>query len=97
MFLSTHLNHSSYFINQMTNHFESLRSKISGPVFSIVTPFREYDDQTIGALERYINYAYESGARNFYVMGYNSRFSELSWEEIKILIRLFLKLLRVLR
>ena len=86
MSLSTHLNHSPFFTNLMINHFESLRSKISGPVFSIVTPFREYDDQIdFGALERYINYAYESGARNFYVMGYNSRFSELSWEEIKIL------------
>ena len=57
----------------MTNHFESLRSRSLNPVFSIVTPFREYDDQIdFGALERYINYAYESGARNFYVMGYNS-------------------------
>jgi 4-hydroxy-tetrahydrodipicolinate synthase len=70
----------------MSNHLELLRQKIRGPVFSIITPFRERDDAIdFAALERYITYAYESGARNFYVMGYNSRFSELSWEEIKIL------------
>lgn len=70
----------------MSDYFASLRSKIQGPVFSIVTPFREHDDEIdYTAIERYITYAYESGARNFYVMGYNSRFSELSWEEIKIL------------
>lgn len=70
----------------MTDHFNSLRSKIRGPVFSIVTPFRERDDNIdFVALERYLANAYKSGARNFYVMGYNSRFSELSWEEIKIL------------
>ena len=70
----------------MTHHFSSLRSRICGPVFSIVTPFREHDDNIdFNALERYIAYAYASGARNFYVMGYNSRFSELSWEEIKLL------------
>jgi len=70
----------------MSNHLELLRQKIRGPVFSIVTPFHERDDAIdFAALERYIAYAYEAGARNFYVMGYNSRFSELSWEEIKIL------------
>ncbi|MES0488490.1 MAG: dihydrodipicolinate synthase family protein [Leptospirales bacterium] len=68
------------------NHLENLRSKIKGPVFSIVTPFREKDDEIdFDALEKYINYAYEAGARIFYVMAYNSRFSELSWEEIKVL------------
>lgn len=70
----------------MTNDLQFLRSRISGPIFSIVTPFRESDDEIdFASLEKYITYAYQSGARNFYVMGYNSRFSELSWEEIKIL------------
>ena len=36
-------------------------------------------------MEKYINNAYTSGATQFYVMGYNSRFHELSWDEIKIL------------
>ena len=67
-------------------HLEALRGRIQGPVFSVVTPFRESDDSIdFKALERYLEYAYEAGARIFYVMGYNSRLSELSWEEIKLL------------
>lgn len=68
------------------NHLEHLRARIKGPVFSVITPFREDDDEIdYKALERYLVYVYESGGRIFYVMGYNSRFSELSWEEIKVL------------
>jgi len=70
----------------MSNNLRRLREKIVGPVFSVVTPFKEYNDEiNFEALERYIQYAYRCGARNFYVMGYNSRFSELSWAEIKTL------------
>ena len=54
-----------------------------GPVYSIVTPFQEDLSIDFGKLEEYINYAYDAGAEQFYVMGYNSRFSELSWDEIK--------------
>tara|TARA_B100002019_G_C21225200_1_gene577003 strand:+ start:244 stop:1170 length:927 start_codon:yes stop_codon:yes gene_type:complete len=54
-----------------------------GPVFSIVTPFKEDKSIDYDSLGKYINNAYDSGAKNFYVMGYNSRFSELSWDEIK--------------
>ena len=53
-----------------------------GPVYSIVTPFKEDLSIDFNRLEQYINYAYTGGATQFYVMGYNSRFSELSWDEI---------------
>jgi len=66
-------------------NLEDLRSRIKGPVFSVVVPFKDNDDIDFEKIESYISYAYQSGARIFYVMGYNSRFSELSWEEIKIL------------
>ena len=56
-----------------------------GPVFSIVTPFNNDLEIDFDALEAYISNAYKSGATQFYVMGYNSRFHELSWDEIKIL------------
>jgi len=70
----------------MSSHLDQLRENLRGPTFSVVTPFRQKDDAIdFTALERYLAYAYESGARNFYVMGYNSRYSELSWEEIKML------------
>tara|TARA_A100001011_G_C14248055_1_gene816522 strand:+ start:60 stop:1007 length:948 start_codon:yes stop_codon:yes gene_type:complete len=54
-----------------------------GPVYSIVTPFQKDLSIDFGKLEEYINYAHDAGAEQFYVMGYNSRFSELSWDEIK--------------
>jgi len=68
------------------SYLDDLQTKIKGPIFSVVVPFRPKDDEIdFSALEGYLEYAYSSGARNFYVMGYNSRFSELSWEEIKVL------------
>lgn len=65
------------------NHLEGLRERIHGPVFSIVTPFLEDGRIDFGRLEAYIGRIYSSGGRIFYVMAYNSRFSELSWPEIK--------------
>jgi len=67
-------------------HLDEIRNKITGPVFSVITPFRETDDEIdYDALEKYLQYTYDAGGRIFYVMAYNSRFHELSWEEIKIL------------
>ncbi|GAB4375117.1 MAG: hypothetical protein Kow0075_01300 [Salibacteraceae bacterium] len=65
--------------------YDKVRNRINGPVYSIVTPFLENEAIDWLNLERYIDAAYAQGARMFYVMGYNSRFSQLSWEEIKIL------------
>ena len=65
-----------------------------GPVFSIVTPFKDNLEIDFDALEKYINNAYTSGATQFYVMGYNSRFHELSWDEIKILNRNVVKIVK---
>jgi 4-hydroxy-tetrahydrodipicolinate synthase len=65
---------------------DNLRNRIKGPVFSVITPFKK-DNHTIdfSVLEAYLNLIYNSGGRIFYVMGYNSRFSQLSWDEIKVL------------
>ncbi len=68
------------------NYLDNIKQKIKGPVFSILTPFREKDDRIdFESLEKYIEYAYKVGARIFYVMAYNSRFSLLTNEEIKVL------------
>lgn len=64
-------------------NYDEIKAKIKGPVFSIVTPFKTDDSIDFDSLEKYIEYAYKQGATNFYVMGYNSRYSELSWDEIK--------------
>lgn len=68
----------------MMKDLTALRQKIHGPVFSILTPFREQDDEIdFPTLERYLHQIYDAGGRIFYVMGYNSRYSQLSWDEIK--------------
>ncbi len=67
----------------MTSNFLALKDKIKGPVFSIVTPFKKNDSIDYYSLNNYINKIYSAGGRIFYVMAYNSRYSELSWEEIK--------------
>jgi dihydrodipicolinate synthase/N-acetylneuraminate lyase len=62
----------------------ALRDRIRGPVFSVITPFRESDDGIdYDSLARYLRLIHDGGGRIFYVMGYNSRFSELSWDEIR--------------
>ena len=73
------------------------RGGLEGPVFSIVTPFKEgSEDIDYGALERYVEYAYQGGARAFYVMAYNSRYSQLSFEEIKELNAFVIKAVKQL-
>lgn len=65
---------------------ESLKARIKGPVFSVITPFKEIDDEIdYLTLKAYLEKVFDAGGRIFYVMGYNSRFSELSWDEIKTL------------
>ena len=60
-----------------------LRNKIKGPVFSIVTPFNKDQSIDFESLKKYIELISEAGGHIFYVMAYNSRYSELSWDEIK--------------
>ncbi len=60
-----------------------IRSKIKGPAFAIVTPFTEGGEHVdYESLQNYVDFLYEGGAKVFYVMGYNSRFSLLSDEEV---------------
>ena len=66
--------------------YQEIRERLQGPIFSIVTPFiPESEEIDYLSIEKYIDDAYAEGARVFYVMAYNSRYSELSWEEIKTL------------
>ena len=64
---------------------DNIREKIVGPIFPIITPFvdNENNDIDYDSLESYIKFLYKNGARVFYVMTYNARFSLLSWEEMK--------------
>tara|TARA_A100001015_G_scaffold162864_1_gene180992 strand:- start:2525 stop:3502 length:978 start_codon:yes stop_codon:yes gene_type:complete len=64
-------------------NYLSLKKKLYGPIFSIITPFDQYQQIDFKKLENYIKYLYEGGAKNFYVMVYNSRYGLLSESEIK--------------
>ena len=75
----------------MNSHFQKLQTQIKGPVFSILTPFNPSNDEIdFEALENYIQKVFDAGGRVFYVMAYNSRYSQLTFEEIKAL-NLFVK------
>ena len=66
----------------------------AGPVHCIVTPFKEDMSIDFASLENYLQYSMDAGANKFYVMAYNSRFSELSWDEIKILNKFVTKFVK---
>lgn len=59
-----------------------IRNKLKGPIFSIITPFNKKGEIDYSALRKYIKYLYFKGARNFYVMAYNSRLTLMSEKEI---------------
>mgnify|MGYP001359894862 CR=1 FL=1 len=65
------------------NQSSKLKKKLKGPIFSIITPFNKKGEIDYYVLEKYLNYLYFKGARNFYVMVYNSRLSLLTEKEIK--------------
>ncbi|TQE98247.1 MAG: dihydrodipicolinate synthase family protein [Spiribacter salinus] len=67
----------------MTTRYDELRTRIRGPVYSIVTPFREDEEVDWDVLSGYIDLIYERGGRIFYAMAYNSRYSQLTDGEIK--------------
>lgn len=60
----------------------TLKEKLKGPIFSIITPFNKKGDIDYDSLKHYLNYLYLNGARNFYVMAYNSRLTLLNEREI---------------
>ena len=62
--------------------FRDLKNKLDGPFYTIFTPFDDQYEVDYDVLERYLSRMYEQGARKFYAMAYNSRYSQLSHTEI---------------
>jgi len=61
----------------------SLKDRIKGPVFSIITPFKNNGkDIDYESLENYIQYMYDNGAKIFYAMAFNTRYLLMSEDEI---------------
>lgn len=64
------------------NKTNSIKNKIIGPIFSVITPFKMNGDIDFIAIKNYLKFLYKRGARVFYVMFYNSRLGLLSEKEI---------------
>lgn len=61
----------------------SLKNRIKGPVFSIITPFKNNGkDIDYDSLENYIQYMYDNGAKIFYAMAFNTRYLLMNEDEI---------------
>jgi 4-hydroxy-tetrahydrodipicolinate synthase len=75
----------------MNPHYDELRTRIRGPVYSILTPFREDEEVDWDSLGSYIDLIYERGGRIFYAMAYNSRYSQLTDLEIRNLNEFVIK------
>ena len=59
-----------------------IKEILDGPVFTVFTAFNSSGDISYQQIEKYLNFLYSSGVRNFYVMPYNSRYSKLREKEI---------------
>lgn len=58
-------------------------SQLTGPVFTIFTPFDADGGVDYASLESYVEFLAQRGARNFYMMPYNGRYSQLTNDEIR--------------
>ncbi len=66
----------------VNKNLNNLKERLDGPIFTIFTPFNKDLSIDYYSIEKYINYLYAGGARVFYVMAYNSRYSQLNNDEI---------------
>lgn len=62
--------------------YNLIKSKLNGPIFSIITGFDSKGQLDIKNTIRYIDYLYSRGATNFYLMVYNSRLGLLNESEV---------------
>ena len=56
---------------------DDIKNALDGPVFTVFTGFKPSGEINYEQIEKYLIYLYKSSARNFYVMPYNSRYSQL--------------------
>ena len=58
-----------------------MKLKINGPVISIITPFSKNLSIDYKSLKKMLNFYYKRGAKNFYLMAFNSRLGLLTEKE----------------
>tara|TARA_B100000902_G_scaffold44957_1_gene52583 strand:- start:15529 stop:16476 length:948 start_codon:yes stop_codon:yes gene_type:complete len=61
---------------------KNIISKLEGPIFTVYTSFTESGDINYGEIESYLKFLFENGVETYYVMPYNSRYSQLYEAEI---------------
>ena len=66
----------------MNSKNDELKKLLTGPVFTVFTAFKEDGKINYDQIESYLSYLYKKNVRNFYVMPYNSRYSQLREKEI---------------
>ena len=64
-------------------NYNNLKNKIKGPIFSIITPFKNSGkDIDYKSLKNYIKFMYNNGAKIFYAMAFNTRYLLMNNREI---------------
>ena len=61
----------------MNNHYENLKDRLEGSIYTVFTAFSKNSRIDYKSIEKYIDYLYSKNAKVFYVMPYNSRYSQL--------------------
>lgn len=80
-----------------TKRFKKIiKESLKGPVFTVFTSFDSDGKINYFQIENYLNFLYDKGVRNFYVMPYNSRYSQLREKEIFDLNKFVIKYLKKL-
>jgi 4-hydroxy-tetrahydrodipicolinate synthase len=74
--------------------YEHLKQRLEGCVYTVFTPFDADENIDYESLERYLTHLYAGGARKFYVMAYNSRYSQLKHSEIMALNEFCIRFLK---
>jgi len=62
--------------------YSNLQQRLEGCFYTVFTPFDSDENIDYESLEKYLSTLYAQGARRFYVMAYNSRYSQLTHDEI---------------
>lgn len=62
--------------------FEDRKARLEGCIYTIFTPFADDFSVDYDVLGNYLKTLYAQGARAFYAMAYNSRYSQMTHEEI---------------
>ena len=76
--------------------YKDLKNRLTGCFYTIFTPYLDTEFLDYESLGKYLTILYQQGARKFYAMAYNSRYSQLNDGEIKELNEFCIKTVKKL-